>query len=148
MDGGSRRPEAVDGLCGICPAGCWVRAHREGDRLVGVEALPDHPLGMICTIGRHSPEVVHDPQRLRTPLLVLSAGRRGVHFSAGSACHSGDPEPSRTLLAMGCSPEAAHCSIRLSLGTGQSEADVDEALSRIGEVLQASREAVRFVTCR
>ncbi len=85
---------------------------------------------------------------IRGESLVLSAGRRGVHFSAGSACHSGDPEPSRTLLAMGLSPEEAHCSIRLSLGAGQSEADVDEALARIGEVLQASREAVRFVTCR
>ncbi len=57
-----------DGLCGICPAGCWVRAEIEDGRLVSVEALPDHPLGMICHIGRHSPQIVHDPQRLRHPL--------------------------------------------------------------------------------
>ena len=33
-----------------------------------MQPQPDHPLGMICTIGRHSPQVVHDPDRLRTPL--------------------------------------------------------------------------------
>ncbi|HEX9051924.1 MAG TPA: cysteine desulfurase family protein, partial [Anaeromyxobacter sp.] len=85
---------------------------------------------------------------VRGESLVLAASRRGVEFSAGSACHSGDPEPSRPLLAMGLTPEEAHCSVRLSLGAGQSEEDVDEALARIAEVLRASREAVRFVACR
>jgi cysteine sulfinate desulfinase/cysteine desulfurase-like protein len=85
---------------------------------------------------------------IRGESLVLAAGRRGVDLSAGSACHSGDPQPSRTLLAMGLSPEEAHCSIRLSLGAWQTEEDLDEALARIGEVLRASREAVRFVACR
>jgi cysteine sulfinate desulfinase/cysteine desulfurase-like protein/anaerobic selenocysteine-containing dehydrogenase len=85
---------------------------------------------------------------IRGESLVLAAGRRGVHFSSGSACHSGDPEPSRALLAMGLPAEEAHCSIRLSLGAGQDEQDVDEALARIADVLRASREAVRFVACR
>ncbi len=56
-----------DGLCGICPAGCWVRATLEDDRLQAVEPLPGHPLGMLCRIGRHSPEIVHDPDRLLYP---------------------------------------------------------------------------------
>ena len=58
----------ADGLCGICPAGCWVRAGMRDGKLVDVEPLPDHPLGMICTIGKHSPAVVHDPDRIQTPL--------------------------------------------------------------------------------
>ena len=57
-----------DGICGICPAGCWVRTHHQDGKLTRVEPLPDHPLGMICTIGRHSPQVVYDPDRLQTPL--------------------------------------------------------------------------------
>lgn len=60
--------EVRDGLCGICPAGCWVRATLEDGRLREVGPLPDHLLGTICAIGRHSPDIVHDPQRLRTPL--------------------------------------------------------------------------------
>jgi cysteine sulfinate desulfinase/cysteine desulfurase-like protein len=85
---------------------------------------------------------------IRGESLVLAAGRRGVDFSAGSACHSGDPLPSRTLLALGLSAEEAHCSIRLSLGSGLTEEDVAEALARIRDVVRASREAVRFVACR
>ena len=73
----ARKSVVRDGLCGICPAGCWVRTTLEDGRLVRVEPLPDHPLGMICTIGRHSADVVHDPDRLRTPL--RRAGPRGTH---------------------------------------------------------------------
>src|SRR5512133_1959128 len=76
MQEGSRDRDVVDGLCGICPAGCCVRAHRERDRLVAVEPLPGHPLGMICTIGRHSPEIVHGPDRLATPLRRVGAKGR------------------------------------------------------------------------
>ncbi len=60
--------EVKDGLCGICPAGCWVRVHLEDGRMVRVEPLPDHALGMICAIGRHSAQIVNDPNRLRYPM--------------------------------------------------------------------------------
>ena len=59
---------ARDGICGICPAGCVVRAEVVDGRLGRVEAHPEHPLGMICTIVSHSAAVVHDPERLQTPL--------------------------------------------------------------------------------
>ncbi len=70
-------PDIVDGLCGICPAGCWVRITRQDGRITDVQPQPDHPLGMICTIGRHSPAVVHDPDRLQTPLRRV--GPKGTH---------------------------------------------------------------------
>ena len=69
--------EVRDGLCGICPAGCWVRATLKAGRLVEVAPLPGHPLGTSCAIGRHSPDIVHDPQRLRTPLRRV--GPKGSH---------------------------------------------------------------------
>ena len=47
---------------------------------------------------------------------------------SGSACRSGSPDPSHTLLAMGLEPDAAHCSIRLSLGYETTADDIDEAL--------------------
>ncbi|MEJ2699826.1 MAG: molybdopterin-dependent oxidoreductase [Desulfuromonadales bacterium] len=62
------RVEIRDGLCGICPAGCWVRAHVREGRLEKVEPFPDHPRGILCHIGRHSPEIVYNPDRLRHPL--------------------------------------------------------------------------------
>jgi cysteine desulfurase NifS len=64
----SNEDKAVDGLCGICPAGCWVRIRLNNGKMQKVEALPEHPLGMICTIGKHSPQIVQDPDRLKYPM--------------------------------------------------------------------------------
>jgi cysteine desulfurase NifS len=81
--GGSSNPGTVigqtikDGLCGICPAGCWVRAHLENGTLKKVEPQPDVPLGTICRIGRHSPDIVYDPDRLKHPL--RRTGAKGTH---------------------------------------------------------------------
>ena len=47
--------EKRNGLCGICPAGCFVTATFEGGRLVRVEPQEGHPLGMICHIGAPLP---------------------------------------------------------------------------------------------
>lgn len=69
--------ETRNGLCGICPAGCFITARFENGRLVQVESQADHPLGMICRIGRHSPEIVHDPDRLLYPL--RRTGPKGSH---------------------------------------------------------------------
>src|ERR1035437_2779562 len=69
--------ETRHGLCGICPAGCFVTATLEDGRLVKVEPQDGNPLGMICQIGRHSPEIVHDPDRLLYPLRRI--GPRGSH---------------------------------------------------------------------
>ena len=65
---GPEKLAVKDGLCGICPAGCWVRVHLENGMMKKVEPRPDHPLGTICRIGRHSPDIVHDPNRLKYPL--------------------------------------------------------------------------------
>jgi cysteine desulfurase len=60
-------------------------------------------------------------------LLVL-LDEAGVCASAGSACASGAMEPSHVLLAMGLGADEASSSVRLSLGAGSTEEDVDLAL--------------------
>ncbi|MBJ6726298.1 IscS subfamily cysteine desulfurase [Geomesophilobacter sediminis] len=57
----------TNGLCGICPAGCFVTVTLENGRLVRVEPREGHPLGMICRIGSRAPEIVHDPDRVLYP---------------------------------------------------------------------------------
>ncbi|MFQ5876333.1 MAG: aminotransferase class V-fold PLP-dependent enzyme [Acidobacteriota bacterium] len=56
------------GICGICPAGCWVEVGLESGRLADIRAEDGHPLGMICRRGRHAPEIVHSGHRLRHPM--------------------------------------------------------------------------------
>ncbi|UCD39348.1 MAG: IscS subfamily cysteine desulfurase [Fidelibacterota bacterium] len=55
------------GLCGICPAGCWVEVGLKEGRLVGIRADTGHPLGMICRRGEHAAEIVYSDDRLRYP---------------------------------------------------------------------------------
>jgi cysteine desulfurase len=60
-------------------------------------------------------------------------------FTTGSACHAGEERPSSALLAMGLSDEEAHGAIRLSLGRGTTEAEVERAA---GLLLEAARALV------
>lgn len=56
------------GLCGICPAGCWVEVGLKNSRLVDIKADSSHTLGMICRRGEHAPEIVYSKHRLRYPM--------------------------------------------------------------------------------
>ncbi len=50
-----------------------------------------------------------------------------IAASTGSACHAGVESPSSVLTAMGTSPDDALGAVRLSLGRGTTEGDVDRA---------------------
>ena len=67
MATGQRVTERRKGICGICPAGCWVVVGVENGRLVSIEADDGHPLGMMCRRGEHAPEIVHSKHRLPYP---------------------------------------------------------------------------------
>ncbi|MGO9415565.1 MAG: IscS subfamily cysteine desulfurase [Syntrophobacteraceae bacterium] len=57
------------GICGICSSGCWVVA--EFDSLGRISRLrPDEgsPMGMLCRLGEHAPEIVYSENRLLDPL--------------------------------------------------------------------------------
>ena len=56
------------GICGICPAGCWVEARVADGRLEEIRPDPTHPLGMICRRGQHAAEIVHSEHRLKHPM--------------------------------------------------------------------------------
>jgi anaerobic selenocysteine-containing dehydrogenase len=53
-----------------CPDMCSILAHVDQGRLVRVEGDPDQPFtaGFVCGKVRREPELVHSPDRLRTPL--------------------------------------------------------------------------------
>ncbi len=71
--------------------------------------------------------------------LLMHLDMKGIAASSGSACKTGNPEPSDVLLAMGYTPDEAKCGLRLSVGTQTTEADVDYAL----EVLTDSVSRLR-----
>ncbi len=63
---------------------------------------------------------------------------QGIAVSAGSACASGSLKPSRTLTAMGLSPETVAETIRVSLGWPTTEDDVARFLGTWVEIARAA----------
>ncbi|MBI4332210.1 MAG: molybdopterin-dependent oxidoreductase [Chloroflexi bacterium] len=63
--------------CRCCSAGCGVNMYLEGDRVVKVEGMPEHPVnqGTLCPRGAAIPDVLYAPDRLRHPLKRI--GERG-----------------------------------------------------------------------
>jgi cysteine desulfurase len=59
--------------------------------------------------------------------LLLALDLHGVAASGGSACQSGNPEPSHVLLAMGVEPALASGAVRLSVGALTTPACVARA---------------------
>ncbi len=56
------------GICGICPAGCWVELGLDDGKLVDIKPDSSHPLGMICRRGQHAPEILYSEHRLKYPM--------------------------------------------------------------------------------
>jgi cysteine desulfurase len=75
-------------------------------------------------------------------LLLQALDVEGIAVSSGAACHSGSVEPSRVLIAMGCSPESARGSIRFSLGSGNDAAQLDHLLRLLPDLVERARQAV------
>ena len=63
--------------------------------------------------------------------LVGKLDREGFAVASGAACSSANPEPSHVLQAMGVAPEIAHGAVRVSLGAGNSETDIDEFINAL-----------------
>ena len=63
--------------------------------------------------------------------LLFLLEQAGVMASAASSCASGATDPSHVLAAMGVPRELAAGSLRLSLGYGSTQADVDAAVEAV-----------------
>ncbi len=71
--------------------------------------------------------------------LLLNLDMKGVAASTGSACSSTSLEPSHVLLAIGLKPEEAHGSLRLTLGLGNTQEDVDQVVSVLPDIVNKLR---------
>ncbi|WP_338630238.1 cysteine desulfurase NifS [Clostridium baratii] len=72
--------------------------------------------------------------------ILLSLDFEGVCASSGSACTSGSLDPSHVLLAIGLPHEKAHGSLRLTLGDGSTEEDVDYVLEVVPPIIERLRK--------
>ena len=91
----------------------------------GADRLPGHSLLLV--------------EGVRAELLVLSLDRAGYAVSAGSACASGDQEPSHVLLAQGMTPDHARSVIRVSIGITTTESEIDGFATELRDAIERLR---------
>lgn len=71
--------------------------------------------------------------------ILLALDLNGIGASTGSACTSASSEPSHVLTAMGIPASVAHGSIRMTLGRGNSEEDVQRVLEVLPSIVEKQR---------
>jgi cysteine desulfurase len=71
--------------------------------------------------------------------LLMNLDLEGVSVSTGSACSSGDLEPSHVLIAMGLPTEDAHGTLRFSLGRANTEEEIDTTIDAVARVVERVR---------
>ncbi len=144
--------ENVPGIVGLGKA-VEVRArdmHAEAERLTalrnrfweGIRArvpevrLSGHPTerlpGTASLLFRH----------VESESIVLGLDLKGVGVSAGSACTSGNVEPSHVLVAMGVPLDWAMGAVRCSLGCSTTAEDIDYVIECVEPVVRKLRQAL------
>ena len=112
------RDRMIDGILAAIPE-CRLNGHR-------TERLPNN--------------VNVSVRYIEGEALLLRLDLAGISGSSGSACTSGSLDPSHVLLAIGLPHEIAHGSLRLSLGTDSTDADVDAVLTELPKIVKLLRD--------
>jgi cysteine desulfurase len=73
--------------------------------------------------------------------LIVALDLAGFAVSSGSACTSGDTEPSHVLIALGLERRVAQGSLRISVGRDTTNADVDALLAALPPIVARLRDA-------
>ena len=71
--------------------------------------------------------------------LLLGLDMAGVAASSGSACTAASLEPSHVLIAIGLTAELAQASLRLTVGRGNTEEEVERMLVVLPDVIEQVR---------
>src|SRR5690242_3869274 len=120
QEGGLRSgTENVAGAVGLAAALAATRAAPDGRRALRDRLEATLPPGVRVVSGdaeRLPGHALLLVSGIRAELLVLALDREGFQVAAGSACASGEAEPSHVLVAQGLGPDEARSVIRASLG--------------------------------
>jgi cysteine desulfurase len=81
--------------------------------------------------------------RVEAESLLIALDLQGIAVSTGSACSSGTLEPSHVLKAMGFSAHRAQNSIRFSLGTSNTDAEIDRVIAVLPGIVDKLRSLTR-----
>jgi cysteine desulfurase len=145
--------ENVAGIVGLGAAAQLARAKMadEAGRLAPLrDRLEESVLVAVpgtAINGSRSPRVPNTTNisfdRVEAESLLIALDLAGVAVSTGSACSSGTLEPSHVLKAMGLPPHRTQNSIRFSLGSANTDADVDRVIAVLPGIVEKLRSLTR-----
>ena len=133
---GTENVASIVGLgaaCALAAVNLVAEAERVGD-------LRDHLWSELAAMIPGIVRLGHSAHALPNTLSISVPGTRGLDFlancpaiaaSTGSACHTGEIEPSAVLVAMGVNAETAAGAIRLSLGRHTTSDQVSASANAI-----------------
>lgn len=111
------------------------------DRIIGtvLETIPNSRLtgDMESRLPQHASFAFKD---VDGNLLLTLLDAAGFACSSGSACKTGNPEPSEVMNAIGLSREWGLGSLRVTLGTGTMVEDVESFLFVLPDLVEKSRK--------
>ena len=95
--------------------------------------------------GRDSaPQIVSVTiEDVRSEVMLHSLEEYGIYVSAGSACSSNKPAPSRTLQGIGLPKQKLESTIRISFCVNTTEEEVDYAVEKMKEIIPFRRKFTR-----
>ncbi len=119
----------------------------ESRRLAGLRALLElkvqQAIPKVRFNGKEAPRVSNTSNMSFSGVdgesIVLGLDVQGIAVSSGSACSTGDPEPSHVLLSMGLSRIDAQGSVRISLGRDTSEKDIETTVRTLASTVSRLR---------
>lgn len=101
------------------------------------QALVNGPADLSPTSPRRAPQTVSFAiPKLPSAVAVEALSERGYCVSAGSACHSTNPRPNETLMAMGLGRDRALSSIRVSFCVDNTFDEIDGFSATLNEIIQ------------
>lgn len=73
-------------------------------------------------------------------VLLFKLDEKGICASTGSACSSGNSNPSHVLMAIGLPYELAKGSLRITFGESNTKEDVDKLVDNLVEIVSELRK--------
>jgi len=139
-------------ITGLAKALELTQVERE-QRAENLKPLRDHLVGSILETIPDSLLTGHPSQRLPNHAsfvfhnvdgnaLLMMLDVEGFACSSGSACKTGNPEPSDVLTAIGLDHDWALGSLRVTLGVGTTEKQIDQFLHVLPGVVERLRRLI------
>ncbi len=127
-----------------------LTAEERAERVAHVQPLRDRIIGAVLESIHDAKLTGHPEHRLPNHasfvfkdvdgnLLLQLLDSAGFACSSGSACKTGNPEPSEVVTSLGLAREWALGSLRITLGKGTTLAEVDSFLSVLPSLVEKAR---------